>query len=55
MKIRVTLMTENDKHLDLPKEKIETIARGAWIIFLAALQKDKDDRYKVESIELVEP
>lgn len=53
MKIRVTLMTENDKHCGLPKEKIEEVARGAWEMFLCMLNRDNDRNF-VEKIEVIE-
>lgn len=30
MKIRVTLMTENDEHLSIPKEELERLATESW-------------------------
>ena len=54
MKIRVTIMTENDKHrLDVPKEKIEQVARTGWNQLLTDLTPSDEKAY-VESCELVE-
>ena len=53
MKIRVTIMSENDKHIpDLSKETIEAIAKTGWQIVLDSL--GSDDIAYVESCELVE-
>lgn len=53
MKVRVTIMTENDKHLpDFSKEEIETIAKLGWNAILATFETS--DVAYVESCELVE-
>lgn len=55
MKIRVTLMTENDKHLPgYSKEEIETEAKAGWDGLLFALLFGCNDTAYVESCELVE-
>lgn len=55
MKIRVTLMTENDKHLPgYSKEEIEAEAKDGWNTLLAALLLGCDDTAYTESCELVE-
>lgn len=58
MKIRVTIMTENDKHLDdqYSKELIERKAKDGWDFVLKALaiSSDKNETASVESCELVE-
>ena len=58
MKIRVTLLTENDKHLDesISKERIETEAKLAWEAIMTYLSKLSNDESNaiVESCELVE-
>ena len=55
MKIRVTLMTENDKHLSgYSKEEIEAEAKDGWDTLLAALLFGMNDTAYVESCELVE-
>lgn len=53
MKIRVTIMTENDKHIDNPKEEIEKVAKTAWNQLLCVLAGSEKTAY-VESCELVE-
>lgn len=54
MKVRVVLMTENDKHLDeIKKDDIEKMAKLAWDIFCITRSKDGDTCI-CESIELVE-
>lgn len=56
MKIRVVLMTENDKHVDLPKEQIEEYTKAAWELFFKMLIAGNPlDKATVESCELVEP
>lgn len=55
MKIRVTIMTENDKHLpDVPDEKLEAISKGAWQMLLHIVNIDPADKAIVEKIEIVE-
>ena len=60
MKIRVTLMTENDTpawKAGLTKEEIETTAKQTWDLFAAVLManaKSKSERLTVESVELID-
>ena len=55
MKIRVTIMTENYKHLpDVPDEKLEAISKGAWQMLLHIVNIDPADKAIVEKIEIVE-
>lgn len=57
MKIRVTLMTENDKHLpNMSKEEIEAKARMGWEMLMTMISIDagENERGYVESCELVE-
>ena len=58
MKIRVTIMTENDKHRpDLTKESIENSAKFGWNLLLKELlygYEDESESAYVESCELVE-
>ena len=60
MKIRVTLMTENDTpawKAGRTKEEIETTAKQAWDLFAALLlanAKSKSERLTVESVELID-
>lgn len=59
MKIRVTIMTENDKHLDekYTKEQIEAVTKRAWqaiVDDLLLTSEDTSERAVVESCELVE-
>lgn len=56
MKIRVTLMTENDKHVDASKEEIERQAKIGWdmvIKMILSASLSRENAY-VESVELVE-
>ena len=58
MKIRITIMTENNKHLDekYSKELIEQKAKDGWDFALKALAllSEKNETASVESCELVE-
>lgn len=58
MKIRITIMTENDKHLDekYSKELIEQKAKDGWdfVLKLLAISSDENETAFVESCELVE-
>ena len=60
MKIRVTLMTENDKSLPegVSKERMEAEARMGWQMLLNMFTSDEfntnNDTAYVESCELVE-
>lgn len=57
-KIRVTIMTENDKHFDerYSDEQIEIAAKEAWnkVIDLLSNPLFGDDRGIVEKCELIE-
>ena len=58
MKIRITIMTENDKHIDekYSKELIEQKTKDGWDFVLKALaiSSDKNETAFVESCEMVE-
>lgn len=57
MKIRVTLMTENDKHVDVPEDELRATAEKTWNWFLSTLSvfnEDLSDKATVESVEIVE-
>ena len=55
MKIKVTLMTENDKHLDMPKEDIEANAKIAWELVCALLNAhNPEEKASIEKCELIE-
>lgn len=58
MKLRVTLMTENDKHLPcISKEELERMAKEGWettLKYLLQFSTDKSENACVESCELVE-
>ena len=58
MKIRITIMTENNKHLDekYSKELIEQKAKDGWDFALKALAllSEKNETASVESCELME-
>lgn len=56
MKVRVTLMTENNKHIseDISDEEIQKIAEYTWNIFIKMLNDDPDDKAYLEKVEVVE-
>ena len=58
MKIRITIMTENDKHFDekYSKELIEIKTKDAWdlVLKMILLQSKENETASVESAELVE-
>lgn len=57
MKIRVTLITENNKHPDITDEEACDAAVMAWnfiIKFLERFNKDPSEKATVESAEVVE-
>lgn len=58
MKIRITIMTENDKHIDekYSKELIEQKTKDGWdfVLKAIAISSDKNETASVESCELVE-
>ena len=58
MKIRVTLMTENDKHPLCTDEEMVDITKQTWQVFLdmvntQAKARGDEDRAYVEKVELV--
>ena len=55
MKIRVTLITENDKHLadDLTNEEAAKITAGGWNFVMAKLASEGEAGY-VENVEILE-
>ena len=56
MKVRVILMTENNKHIneDISDEEIQKIAEDTWNIFIKMLNDDPDDKAYLETVEVVE-
>lgn len=56
MKIRVTIMTENDEHVDeqYTDERIVIAASKAWDMILQQMTKGLDERGYVEKCEVVE-
>lgn len=55
MKIKVTLITENDKHLDMSEEDIEENAKMAWELVCAMLNAyNPKEKASVEKCELIE-
>lgn len=56
MKVRVTLMTENDKHMPVSsKEEAERICRQGWdYLCKLILSGHEGEKATVESIEVIE-
>lgn len=56
MKIRVTFMTENDKHNNATKEEMESKATKAWeaICAMLNLYTEENEKITLEKCELVE-
>lgn len=54
MKVRVTIMTENDKPVSVLGENSEEAARKAWELVLALLNAQSEDRATLERVEIVE-
>lgn len=57
MKVRVTLMTENDKHVDesVSDEKLQKLAELSWSVVADNLSNyDDDDITIVEKVEVLE-
>jgi hypothetical protein len=55
MKIRITIMTENDKHFpdDVSDQRIEAATKVGWMALLNML-KDDGESVSVEKCELIE-
>ena len=56
MKVRVTLMTENDKHSNATKEEIENVAKKSWELLCMMFNNtvNQAETITVEKCELVE-
>ena len=56
MKVRVTLMTENDEHIDerVSDEMVLKIAEQAWNEFALSHNKYFNEMVSVEKVEVVE-
>lgn len=54
MKIRVTVMTENNRHVDVSKEELEQKAKEAWELFFTMINAAGDSKAIVEKCEVVE-
>ena len=55
MKIKVSFVTENNKHLrdDISNDKIEAVTGKAWLMLLN-MMRDKDENVYIESVEVLE-
>lgn len=55
MKVRVTLMTENDKHMPFAnKEEAERVCRQAWNQFCETVNSVSGEKSTVEYVEVIE-
>lgn len=56
MKVKVTLMTENDKHSNATKEEIENAAKKSWELLCMMFNNNyaQEEVVTVEKCELVE-
>lgn len=56
MKLRITLVTENDKHLNVTKEEIEDAAKKSWELLCMMFNNtyDQTEKVTVEKCKLVE-
>jgi len=55
MKIKITLMTENNEHLDMPKEDIEANALVAWQTLCSLINIfNPEERIEIENCEVIE-
>ena len=53
MKVRVTLMTENDKPVEVLGEDAEEKAKKAWDMLIGLLNRVSKDTAYVESVEIL--
>lgn len=56
MKVRVTLMTENDRHPNATKEEIENTTKKGWELLCMMFNNsyEQEEAVTVEKCELVE-
>lgn len=56
MKVRITLMTENNKHPNATKEEIENSAKNGWELLCTMFNNSyaREEIVTVEKCELVE-
>ena len=56
MKVKVTLMTENDKHMPLKtKEEQEAACRVAWeMLCVMMTEASQNEKVALESVEVIE-
>lgn len=55
MKIKLSIVTENNKHLpdNIPNDKIEAVTGKAWLMILNMI-RDKDEHAYIESVGVLE-
>lgn len=54
MKVRVTIMTENDKPVSVLGENPEEKVKRGWELVLALLNTQSEDKVMLESAEIIE-
>lgn len=54
MKVRVTIMTENDKPVSVLGENPEEKIKRGWELVLALLNTRSEDKATLEKVEIVE-
>jgi len=54
MKVRVTIMTENDKPVSVLGENAEEKVKRAWELAITLINSLSEDRAIVEKVEVVE-
>ena len=54
MKVRVTILTENDKPVSALGDNPEEKAKRAWELILALLNAAGEDRATLEKVEIVD-
>lgn len=54
MKIKVTLLTENEKPVSVLGENPEEKARKAWELVCAMLNMQGEDKIQLENVEILE-
>lgn len=54
MKVRVTIMTENDKPISVLGENPEEKIKRGWELVFALLNAQSEDKAMLENVEIVE-
>lgn len=54
MKVRLTILTENDKPVSVLGENAEEKIKGGWELLLAMINSLGEDKATIEKVEVVE-